>query len=196
MPPFPQKSPVQFANGLVLLKSADGQRLQLLTSQTSDEILRLEKSGDYGIDEFAFDGRFIAYSDSKETQVFSFDREQLRLRKLTRKVCSQAEVRKLPAAAFLAIKPAQDGLAEQLVMVTRDLDVCTIDLQTCQITQVCAGSVFSEGQPEMRPYDSIVTCGHFNSASNRLVLAFANQKYFSVLDLSQKNTLFWRLPSL
>lgn len=54
----------------------------------SDEILRIEKCGDYGIDQVAFDGKYIAYSDCKETHIYSFDREQLKLRKLTRKVCS------------------------------------------------------------------------------------------------------------
>jgi len=48
----------------------------------------------------------------------------------------------------------------------------------------------------MRDYDKVVTGTHLNSVSNRLVLAFASLKYFSVIDLGVKNTLFWRLPSL
>ncbi len=179
-----------------MLKNSNGQHLQLLSTDSYDEILRIEKSGDYGIDEVAFNGRFIAYSDCKETQIFSFDKEQLKLRKLTRKVCSQAGIRKLPSAAFLAIKPTEDGQAEQLILVTKDLVVCTIDLKTCEITQVCNKSTFEQGQTEMRDYDKIVTGAHFNPVSNRLVLAFASSKYFSVIDLGVKNTLYWRLPSL
>lgn len=75
-------------------------------------MLRIEKSGDYGIGQVAFDGRYIAYSDCKETQIFSFDKEVLKLRKLTRKICSLAGVDKLPSASFLAIQPAADGKAE------------------------------------------------------------------------------------
>lgn len=48
----------------------------------------------------------------------------------------------------------------------------------------------------MRYYDQIVTVGHYNSASNRLVLSFANQAFFSVIDLAEKDSLYWRLPSL
>ena len=48
----------------------------------------------------------------------------------------------------------------------------------------------------MRDYDKVVTAAHFNPVSNRLVLAFASAKYFSVIDLGVKNTLYWRLPSM
>jgi len=53
----------------------------------------------------------------------------------------------------------------------------------------------------MRVNDQIVTAGHFNSAANRLVLSFADKKFFCVLDLAaaQSNAaevLYWRLPSL
>lgn len=48
----------------------------------------------------------------------------------------------------------------------------------------------------MRPHDQIVTAAHFNPISNRLVLAFASSDYFSVVDLSVKNELYWRLPAL
>lgn len=80
----------------------------------------------------AFDGRYIVYSDCKETQVFVFDREQLRLRKLTKKLCTANGIKKLPSSAFLALKPSQDGEDDasetQLIMVTKDLDVCSINL--------------------------------------------------------------------
>ena len=51
----------------------------------------------------------------------------------------------------------------------------------------------------MRDNDSIVTASHFNSVSNRLVLAFANSKFLTVLDLSAEDAtsaLYWRLPAL
>lgn len=46
----------------------------------------------------------------------------------------------------------------------------------------------------MRSYDQIVTGGHYNSASNRLVLAFAKQALFPVIDLAAKNEIYWHLP--
>ena len=48
----------------------------------------------------------------------------------------------------------------------------------------------------MRPHDQIVTAAHFNPVSNRLVLAFASSDHFSVVDLSVKDELYWRLPAL
>ena len=48
----------------------------------------------------------------------------------------------------------------------------------------------------MRDYDRIVTRGHYNATSNRLVLAFAHPAYLSVIDLGEKDSLYWRLPAL
>lgn len=48
----------------------------------------------------------------------------------------------------------------------------------------------------MRDYDKIVTACHLNANSNRLVIAFANKAFLSVIDLSEANLLYWRLPSL
>ena len=160
-------------------------------------MLRIEKSGDYGIDEFAFDGQYIVYSDCKETNIFKFDRTQLKLKKLTKKVCAHAGVKKLPSASVLAIKPAEDEKNEQLVLVTKDLTVLLVDLVTCQTQTLCSRAVIEEGLGEMTEYDQIVTASHFNATSNRLVLSFANPKYFCVLDLSSsQQNLYWRLPSL
>ena len=51
----------------------------------------------------------------------------------------------------------------------------------------------------MRSYDQGVTGGHYNPISNRLILAFANKSYFSVVDLvaeASADSLYWRLPAL
>ena len=66
---------------------------------TGKEVLRIEKSGDFGIDVVAFNGQYIAYSDCKETHIFAFDAQQLKLRKLTRRICSHNG---LPPVSFLA----------------------------------------------------------------------------------------------
>lgn len=95
--------------------------MQLYSKETGDEILRIEKSGDFGIDQVAFDGKYIAYSDCKETQIFMFDKENLRLRKLTRKITSQAGLPRLPPASFLAIQPSVEGKPEQLILVSKAL---------------------------------------------------------------------------
>ena len=55
---------------------------------TGTEMVRIEKNGDFGIGDVAFDGRLIAYSDCKETNIFAFDKQQLKLRKLTKRICS------------------------------------------------------------------------------------------------------------
>ena len=60
--------------------------------------MRIEKKGDYNIQEFASDGRYIAYSDCKDTQVFQFDRDDLILRKLTKKICVKNGIEFLPPA--------------------------------------------------------------------------------------------------
>ncbi len=73
---------------MVLVTNATNQSLSLYSTETSDEILRIEKTGDYGIESVAFNGRIIAYSDAKETQVYAFDSKKLKLVKLTRKLCS------------------------------------------------------------------------------------------------------------
>jgi len=59
----------------VLVKAANNQALSLYSTETSDEVLRIEKSGDYGMDAVAFDGHIIAYSDCKETHVYAFNRD-------------------------------------------------------------------------------------------------------------------------
>ena len=69
---------------------------------TGKEVLRIEKSGDFGIDVVAFNGQYIAYSDCKETHIFAFDAQQLKLRKLTRRICSQNGIKSLPPVSFLA----------------------------------------------------------------------------------------------
>ena len=49
------------------MKNAKNQFLQLYSKDRSDEILRIEKCGDFGIDHFAFDGKYIAYTDCRDT---------------------------------------------------------------------------------------------------------------------------------
>ena len=132
-----------------------------------------------------------------------FDKENLRLRKLTRKITSQAGLPRLPPASFLAIQPSVEGKPEQLILVSKALQVCSIDLQTCEIKQICdkeafEGTTTNQAQ-EMRSYDQGVTGGHYNPISNRLILAFANKSYFSVVDLvaeASADSLYWRLPAL
>ena len=70
------------------MKNANNQFLQLYSKDRSDEILRIEKCGDFGIDHFAFDGKYIAYTVCRDNQIFCFDQKNLKLRKLTRKITS------------------------------------------------------------------------------------------------------------
>ena len=179
-----------------MLQAANNQHLQLFSTATGDEILRIEKYGDFGIETTAFDGRLIAFSDCKETQIFCFDKVLLKLKKLTRRICSQNGIERLPPASFLAFQPVECREHEvQLVMLTKDLQICTVNVESSEISQVCDKATF-EQTSEMRPYDQIVTAFHFNPVANRLVVALANKAYLSVIDLSEKNKLVWRLPAL
>jgi hypothetical protein len=47
-------------------------------------------------------GKFMAYSDCKDTQIFSFDSDNLQLTKLSQKICLENEgLSALPAALHL-----------------------------------------------------------------------------------------------
>jgi hypothetical protein len=65
-------------------------------------VLRIDKKGDYNISTFDKMGKFIAYSDCKDTQIFSFDSDNLQLTKLSQKICLENEgLSALPAALHL-----------------------------------------------------------------------------------------------
>ncbi len=57
----------------------------------------LEKSGQDSIIDFARVGKFILYSDSRKTQVFEFDTEELEVRKATSLVTGKNDLQELPA---------------------------------------------------------------------------------------------------
>jgi len=81
--------------------------------------------------------------------------------------------------------------------VTKELQIATLNIETNEVSNVCSRTLFDDSvDGTLRDYDLVVTGCHLNAVSNRLVIAFANKSLFSVIDLSQSNTLYWRLPSL
>ena len=99
VPPFPFKTVAKLSTNnktqtdLLLLLSGSGHSLEMFSTKSHKQLLRLDKKGDYGIHCFDIhasltDGtHFIMFSDNIDTQVFTFDAEELTVTKLTKKVC-------------------------------------------------------------------------------------------------------------
>ena len=103
-----------------------------MSKETGDTILQLQKRGDFNITCFAFDGRYIAYSDAKETQVFVFDKDELKLTKLTKKITVSMGIKSLPPAQALFFKQIEDTSTTSLVMISNDLEIGEINLKTLE----------------------------------------------------------------
>ena len=53
--------------------------MDIWSSQTFSQLLRIDKKGDYNMTCFDKLGNYIVYSDCKDTQVFFFDAETLQI---------------------------------------------------------------------------------------------------------------------
>ena len=155
-----------------------------MSTETGETILKLQKRGDYNISTFAFDGQNIAYTDAKETQVFKFDTEELKLTKLTKKICAILGIKSLPPAQALFFRKSESGDSTSLIMITTSLEIVEIDLSSQKGTQLFNKSAFETDFAQMSTTDSIIRCAHFNEVSGELFLAFASSKHFYQLDLA------------
>jgi hypothetical protein len=63
--------------------NGSGRSVDIWSAETFNQLLKIEKKGDFNISVFDKQGPFIAYSDAKDTQVFIFDQETLMIQKLT-----------------------------------------------------------------------------------------------------------------
>ncbi len=89
---------------------------------TFSNVLRIDKKRDYNITSFDKVGKFIAYSDCKDTQVFTFDQDKLQLTKLTQKICLANEgLDLLPAALHLKIFEDPDTKEPKLLILDSSL---------------------------------------------------------------------------
>jgi hypothetical protein len=66
IPPFPFKPVSCVMNG-------SGRSVDVWSSQTFNQLLQIDKKGDFNISVFDKAGKFIAFSDARDSQVFYFD---------------------------------------------------------------------------------------------------------------------------
>lgn len=173
-----------------------------MDTESRQQVLRIEKKGDFNIQEFAYDGEYVVYSDCKDTQVFHFDRTELSLRKLTKKICVQNEIHSLPSSQRIFLKKEDEG-STKMILATTDLDIIEVDLTSFTLQLLCSKAVFKKAanqstahQKEFRPNDKVISLAYLNPKSNLLALSFVNSKHFHVVDLNQKDKLDWSLPVL
>lgn len=98
VPPFPFKSPTKFNNDLVLVVNGNNRHLEIYSIACQQLILRIEKKGESNLLSYDFKDKYIVYSDINETQIFTFDANELSLLKLTSKICHQNGLKSLPPA--------------------------------------------------------------------------------------------------
>ena len=96
--PFPFLSPAQFtSDGLYLMMlDADLQSVTLWSTETHQPIVKIEKKGDYNIKAAAVHHSNnlvkIAFSDCRDTTIFTFDSVSLQLSKVSTTVCQKNNV--------------------------------------------------------------------------------------------------------
>ena len=83
-------------------------------------VLKLEKKGDYRIKcaEF-YSGKYIAFSDCKDTQIFCYDNENLQIQKLTKKIAHTNSIPQLPACCYIKGFKDDNG-ADKIFMVSQE----------------------------------------------------------------------------
>jgi hypothetical protein len=86
--PFKQVAKIDEETRTVSVLNGEGKSIDVWSSETYSQLLRIDKKGDFKINCFDKVGSIIAYSDCKDTQIFNFDKETLQIQKLTQKVCS------------------------------------------------------------------------------------------------------------
>lgn len=116
--------------------SDNGQSLELYSTVSTKKMLKIEKKGDFSINQSALiqlanadqdesnEQFLIIYSDCKDTQVFLFESKLLKLRKLTHQICQKANMKALPSVTRIF-----KGL-DKVYLLTADLVLLAIDLST------------------------------------------------------------------
>jgi len=73
-----------------------GDRIDVYQSGVNKQIFKIEKKGDHSIGSMAASGEYLAYSDAVDTQIFHIDIKELKITKLTKKICVQNNISALP----------------------------------------------------------------------------------------------------
>lgn len=175
----------------LLLKTADGQKIELWDCTAKSLLLNIVKKGDYLIQECAFKDGWIAYSDAKDTQIFKFNATDFSLVKLTPKLCLANAIRNLPPAQKLSFIENEDGQIE-LLLVDRDLNIFVANPTTNSIRTLTNGtSLF--GPTKLASHDKILRLLHTNS--RRAILVLADPSKTLMIDLST-GKVDWKLPHM
>jgi len=130
--------------------------------------------------------------------VFYFEEKDFTIRKLTQKICQVNGLQELPAAqSFHLISTSHDDTTDHLVMITAELSVLLIDLESLQIEELMnLQEELDKNVTKMRSYDRVICFTDFNFSSGLLTVSFANRALFSVFDVTNKKSFFWNLPKM
>lgn len=109
------------------------------------------KKGEYKIRDFTASNNIIAYTDAIDTQLFHFDPETLKLKKLTTQICHSNDLQRLPPSQHL-----QFDSNNNLVMALHDGTVLKVDLETKKVEKLLSESVYKQTKTKMRLYDRII----------------------------------------
>jgi len=89
------------------------------------------------------------------------------------------------------------GYSDHLLMITSELNVLIIDLETLKISELMnIERELEKNVKKLRSYDRVVCFSHLNYDSGLLTVSFANRALFSIFDIKDKKAFFWNLPKM
>jgi len=141
-------------------------------------------------------GEYIVYSDNLDTQILQFNQSTLSITKLTKKICVKNNIEKLTPAKWIQIYQddySDDKKVYKIMMITHELKVVKIDLQTFEIEEVqdlsaCVSNKLNGLDTKFRKYDQIFNMVYLNQ--NMLFINFMNQDMFYVFELGS-SSVYW-----
>ena len=141
-------------------------------------------------------GEYIVYSDNVDTQILQFNQSTLSITKLTKKICIKNNIEKLTPAKWIQIYQddySDDKKVYKIMMITHELKVVKIDLQTFEIEEVqdlsaCVSNKLNGLDTKFRKYDQIFNMVYLNQ--NMLFINFMNQDMFYVFEVGS-SSVYW-----
>jgi len=141
-------------------------------------------------------GEYIVYSDNLDTQILQFNQSTLSITKLTKKICVKNNIEKLTPAKWIQIYQddySDDKKVYKIMMITHELKVVKIDLQTFEIEEVqdlnaCVSNKLNGLDTKFRKYDQIFNMVYLNQ--NMLFINFMNQDMFYVFEVGS-SSVYW-----
>eukprot|EP00347_Sterkiella_histriomuscorum_P013585 403364154 len=196
--PFPFQNASVIGQEMVCVLNGNQRAIDLFSYDSQQQILRIEKNGDYNIKVFDHQGQFIVFSDARETQIFTFDAKTLNLTKMTKKICHSNGINALPASVHLKLF-RDDNDQQHLLMIDYNLIVHNLTLTgESKLTEVINLSEHLENHlqnQKLKSYDKLINFASYNAKSQILFVSFMNQNLFVTFDLNKKK-LIWNLPYL